>query len=137
MRLKTIIIVVIIFTTFFFYIIIMGGPIPRSLKINSCNEKYIYFLTNNFYCNYRTSGHCPDNNFEFLNANNRAGNCLCDKYLKEKNPADSLMIINLVRSSEYLGNQYKNITGDEELKNIQINTVINNKDKIFGLLTIE
>lgn len=113
-----------------FYIIIMGGPIPKSLEAAGCRTDYVYFLTNNAYCNMRTHGHCPDNNLMLSNAKRELGLCLCESYLLGQTRGTEEALVTLIESDEILLDNYRQSKG--ELK-----TVCQNRVQFFDFLMIE
>ena len=116
------------------YLLVLGGPINRTLVVGECKTEYTYFITNNRFCNFRTSGHCPANEFEIFNAENRIGQCLCEKFESSKSTADSINVVEFINSNERIVKSYEQLTNRS---GIIVNEVCKNKAELFGLLTIE
>jgi hypothetical protein len=124
----------IVFISITIFLLVLGGPINRTLLVKECKTEYTYFITNNLFCNYRTSGHCPDNEFEIINAENSVGQCLCEKFESSKSKADSMNVVEYINTNERIVKSYKQLTNNSE---IMVSVVCKNKDELFGSFTIE
>lgn len=84
----------------FYYLVILGGPIRNLLELRGCAAGYTHYLTNNAYCNWRTSGHCATSDLNRTNARVALAQCLCDN--APQNKLEARELLELIQSDPLL-----------------------------------
>jgi hypothetical protein len=123
----------------YFYLIILGGPVRKTLTINSCKEEYTYYITDNRYQVEKTHGHATDNSIELGAAKIEVAKCLCNSYLNNHSQNDSIEIIKILTSGEYYQskNIFENILQDFRIDTITVDSICKNKDKYLQRMMLD
>ena len=125
-------------TICYYYLIILGGPVKKSMTVNGCTVDYTYFITNNKYQIEKTHGHAYDNAIELFVAKTEIASCLCESYLNKRNIPDSIALIDILNSKEYLeSKRYINTIGNFNTDTLNMESVCKDKDNYFGILIMD
>ena len=104
----------------------------RTEKFADFSTEYEWRIFNNAYCNWKTHGHCADNNLNKINAERKLWKTLAENYGGEKNIKEKL-------ENVVLSHYQFHMTYTEHLKIVEINidSIIKHKDDLFEQLFID
>jgi hypothetical protein len=135
-----IILILLSFLLYYFSVNVNTETITKqSLTINNCTADYVHFKNDNRVKMAETNGHAINNIMELGGAKIQIAKCLCDKYLTEKNVADSIEIVNILNSDEYQYSKkiFENWLDDFKTDTLNLESVCKNKDKYFGRIMLD
>lgn len=121
------------------FLVVKGGPTNKTLTVNGCVVNYTHFITDNHYQVQKTHGHAVNNMIELGGAKIELAKCLCDSYLNKKNISDSMELINILNSKEYIHakNMFWSRLEDFNTDTISIERVCKKKDTYFGKMIMD
>ena len=104
----------------------------RTEKFADYSTEYEWRIFNNSYCNWKTHGHCADNNLNKLNAERRLWQTLAENYNGEKTVKEKLENI-VLNNSQF----HRTYTGYLKITKINVDSIVKHKDELFEQLYID
>jgi hypothetical protein len=119
----------------FYYLIILGGPIRNLIELRGCTVSYTHYLTNNMYCNWRTSGSCPTNDVILTNARREVLSCLCDT--ADQDPPETRELLELIQADPLLSHVFERIQSEQGVLLNSVQAICSQRNTLFAPVALK